>query len=71
GYCSYTIRSKQADDSSVSTGVLKVDFINTAPIAKDDRYSITPSTNQSIAINPLANDSDDGDGVTLHLNVPY
>lgn len=71
GYCSYTIRSKQADDGSVSTGVLKVDFINTAPIAKDDRYSITPSTNQSIAINPLENDSDDGDGVTLHLNVPY
>ena len=71
GYCSYTVTAKKTGDASTSTGILKADFVNIAPIAKNDSYSITPGTNASISINPLTNDSDDGDGVTTHLNVPY
>lgn len=71
GYCSYTLTSNKVGDSSTSSGILGVSFSNMAPIAKNDTYSITPSSNTVISVNPLTNDSDDGDGVTTHLNVPY
>ena len=69
-YCSYTIQSIQ-DAGLESTGVLKAQFKNIAPIAKSDEYSITPSSNSILSINPLENDSDDGDGPTAKLNTPY
>ena len=69
-YCSYTIQSIQ-DAGLESTGVLKAQFKNIAPIAKSDEYSITPSSNSILSINPLENDSDDGDGPTAKLNAPY
>ena len=68
-YCSYTIQSIQ-DAGLESTGVLKAQFKNIAPIAKSDEYSITPSSNSILSINPLENDSDDGDGPTAKLNAP-
>jgi len=69
-YCSYTIQSNHIAGLE-STGVLKAQFKNIAPIAKSDEYSITPSSNSTLSINPLENDSDDGDGPTKKLNVPY
>lgn len=69
-YCSYTIRSNQVAGLE-STGVLKAQFKNIAPIAKSDEYLITPSSNSILSINPLENDSDDGDGPTAKLNAPY
>ncbi len=70
-YCSYTIQSKSKQDADLeSTGVLKAQFKNIAPVAKSDAYSITPSSNSTLSINPLENDSDDGDGSTKKLNTP-
>ncbi|WP_445346125.1 CSLREA domain-containing protein [Acinetobacter bohemicus] len=69
-YCSYTIQSNQVAGLE-STGVLKAQFKNIAPIAKSDEYSITPSSNSTLSINPLENDSDDGDGPTTKLNASY
>ncbi|OTG68168.1 hypothetical protein B9T25_05610 [Acinetobacter sp. ANC 4470] len=69
-YCSYTIQSNQIAGLE-SSGVLKAQFKNIAPIAKSDEYSITPSSNSTLSINPLENDSDDGDGPTKKLNAPY
>ncbi|MNG44882.1 hypothetical protein D3C78_48180 [compost metagenome] len=69
-YCSYTIQSNQVAGLE-STGVLKAQFKNIAPIAKSDEYSITPSSNSILSINPLENDSDDGDGPTTKLNASY
>ena len=65
-YCSYSIASKLGS-SITSTGLITANFINIAPIAKDDTYSITPSSNSALSVNPLVNDSDDGDGPTTHL----
>ena len=69
-YCSYTIQSNHVTGLE-STGVLKAQFKNIAPIAKSDEYSITPSSNSTLSINPLENDSDDGDGPTTKLNASY
>ncbi|OTG73281.1 hypothetical protein B9T26_09350 [Acinetobacter sp. ANC 4169] len=67
-YCSYSITSNQ-DSSVTSTGLITASFINIAPIAKNDTYSITPSSNSALSVNPLSNDSDDGDGPTTHLTI--
>ena len=68
GYCSYTITSKQ-DSAVKSTGLITANFVNIAPIAENDTYSITPSSNSVLSVNPLTNDSDDGDGPTNHLTI--
>jgi len=65
-YCKYTILNKETGTSS--SGILQARFVNIAPIANDDNYSINPSSNLEITINPLENDSDDGDGSTNYLS---
>ncbi|MEJ2897801.1 CSLREA domain-containing protein [Acinetobacter sp. NS-4] len=65
-YCKYTILNKATGISS--SGILQARFTNIAPIANDDTYSISPSSNLEITVNPLENDSDDGDGSTTHLS---
>jgi len=68
GNCSYTLTSKQ-DNAVKSTGLITANFVNIVPIAKNDIYSITPSSNSVLSVNPLTNDSDDGDGPTTHLTM--
>ncbi len=66
-YCKYTITSKVGHQTS--TGILKADFVNIAPIAKDDSYVIKYGSDLAVSVNPLENDSDDGDGpVSALLN---
>lgn len=69
-YCSYTLKDKQS--GATSAGVLKANFVNIAPIAKDDEYIIRRDAGLSITVNVLENDSDDGDGPrsTLAANKP-
>lgn len=59
-FCSYTLKDKATGISSA--GILKAAFNNIAPIAKSDEYWISPENNLTVAVNPLENDSDDGDG---------
>lgn len=59
-FCSYTLKDKATGISSA--GILKAAFNNIAPIAKSDEYWISPENNLTVTVNPLENDSDDGDG---------
>ncbi|OAL76564.1 CSLREA domain-containing protein [Acinetobacter sp. SFA] len=59
-FCSYTIKDRATGASS--TGLLRAAFTNIAPIAKNDEYRISPENNLTVTVNPLENDSDDGDG---------
>lgn len=65
-YCAYTIKAKTGESS---TGLVKADFINIAPIAKDDTYTLQYGSDLKVSINPLENDSDDGDGPTSQLKL--
>lgn len=58
--CSYNLVDKQSQASS--KGLLKATFVNLAPIATNDEYSIRPESNLVVTANPLDNDSDGGDG---------
>src|SRR5690606_33409668 len=59
-FCTYTLKDKATGTSSL--GLLRAAFKNIAPIAKDDEYRISPENNLTVTVNPLENDSDDGDG---------
>lgn len=59
-YCSYTLKDKKTGASSA--GILRAGFVNIAPIAKNDQYSINPANNLIVTANLLENDSDNGDG---------
>ena len=65
-YCKYTLKEK-GGEAKQSSGILQASFLNIAPVAKDDIYSIGSSSNLEITVNPLENDHDDGDGVTSAL----
>ncbi|RYY80501.1 MAG: CSLREA domain-containing protein [Moraxellaceae bacterium] len=60
-YCKYTITSKNPPIVS-STGYVQARIVNIAPIAKDDQYTVKYGSVTPIALDILANDSDDGDG---------
>lgn len=60
-YCKYTITSKKSPIVS-STGYVQARIVNIAPIAKDDQYTVKYGSVTPIALDILANDSDDGDG---------
>lgn len=59
-FCSYTLKDRATGASSA--GLLRAAFNNIAPIAKDDEYRLSPENNLTVTVNPLENDSDDGDG---------
>lgn len=59
-YCSYAIKDRNS--GVVTKGIMQARFVNIAPIAKDDTYAISSDTNLEVTVNPLENDSDDGDG---------
>lgn len=60
-YCQYTLKEKTGSMLE-SSGVLKAEIKNIAPIAVSDSYVISPDSNLTVTVNPLENDSDDGDG---------
>ena len=64
--CKYTLTSN-TNSSSSSSGLLFARFVNIAPIAKDDEYTLQYGSDQKLTVNLLANDSDDGDGPTSTL----
>ena len=59
-YCQYTVQSKSTQ--TTSSGILKAEFSNIQPIAKTDEYTLNYGGTLKLNINPLSNDSDDGDG---------
>ncbi|WP_347473951.1 CSLREA domain-containing protein [Acinetobacter thermotolerans] len=59
-FCTYTLVDKNTN--AKSSGVLAASFVNIAPIAKNDFYKISPDSGLTITVNPLENDSDEGDG---------
>jgi hypothetical protein len=59
-YCQYSVKSKATQASS--SGILKAEFSNIQPIAKTDQYTLNYGGTLKLNVNPLANDSDDGDG---------
>jgi hypothetical protein len=63
-YCRYTIKDKQTGASS--TGILQGAFVNIKPIVKNDEYRISAENNLTVTVNPLENDSDDGDGPRMN-----
>ncbi|NNG75729.1 CSLREA domain-containing protein [Acinetobacter sp. ANC 4277] len=69
-YCTYTLKEK-GGKAQQSSGLIKASFINIVPIAKDDDYVLDPSQNLSINVNPLENDSDDGDGPMSTITAPH
>lgn len=60
-YCKYTL-SLKADPKIKSVGLAQAQFVNIAPVAKDDEFTLNWGTSQRIQIDVLANDHDDGDG---------
>ncbi|WP_445660326.1 CSLREA domain-containing protein [Acinetobacter sp. F16] len=68
-YCKYTIKEK-GGKSQQSSGILQTSFTNIAPIATDDHYILDASQNLSVNVNPLENDSDDGDGPISTITKP-
>ena len=64
--CKYTLTSN-TNSSSSSSGLLFARFVNIAPIAKNDEYTLQYGSDQKLTVNLLANDSDDGDGPTSTL----
>ena len=74
-FCQYTLTLKNADGSlntsKQSSGLMQVNFVNIAPIAKAAEYTIQYGTDQKINVNLLSNASDDGDGpVSALVNKP-
>lgn len=65
-YCKYTITSK-SDSNHHSSGLLEGKFNNIQPIAKDDRIRMEYGSDLKVSFNPLANDSDGGDGIISTL----
>lgn len=65
-FCSYTLREKNSQNSS--QGLLKARFENIAPITESDEYLIRPENNLVVRVNPLENDSDNGDGSLETVN---
>ena len=65
-FCSYTLKDKSSGNSSA--GILKARFENIAPIAVSDEYIIRRENNLVVTVNPLENDSDDGDGPLDTIN---
>ena len=63
-FCKYTLKDKKTGVSS--SGILKVTFANIQPIIKSDVYAISPDKYLSVTVNPLENDSDDGDGPAIN-----
>jgi CSLREA domain-containing protein len=63
-FCSYTLKDKLT--GATSAGMLQAAFINIKPIIQDDTYSINPQNNLTVTVNPLENDSDDGDGPAIN-----
>lgn len=61
GYCSYTLTDKE-NSALTSSGILKSTFVNIAPVAVSDEYSIGSGNNLTVTVNPLENDHDHGDG---------
>ena len=59
-YCQYSVKSKATQ--ATSSGILKAEFSNIQPIAKTDEYTLNYGGTLKLNVNPLANDSDDGDG---------
>lgn len=68
-YCKYTI-SLKSDPEIKSTGLVQATFVNIAPIAKDDSYTLDWGTDQRVKLDVLANDHDDGDGSAKQSNYP-
>ena len=62
-YCKYTLKEK-GGEAKQSSGILQASFVNITPVAKDDIYSISSSSNLEVTVNPLENDHDNGDGLT-------
>lgn len=61
--CEYKITELNGGTTpKTSAGVLSASFVNIAPVAKNDTYTIRPESNLSVTVNPLENDYDD-DGV--------
>ncbi|WP_227591982.1 CSLREA domain-containing protein [Acinetobacter towneri] len=65
-YCKYTITSK-SDSNHHSSGLLEGKFNNIQPIAKDDHIRMEYGSDLKVSFNPLANDSDGGDGIISTL----
>ena len=59
-FCQYSVQSKSTQQ--ISSGILKAEFSNIQPIAKVDEYTLDYGGSLKLNINPLSNDSDDGDG---------
>ncbi len=59
--CEYTLTEivKNGASAKSSSGVLIASFVNIAPVAKNDTYTINPESNLSVKVNPLSNDFDD------------
>lgn len=68
-YCKYTIKEK-AGKAQQSSGILKVSFTNIEPIATNDNYVLDASQYLTMSVNPLENDSDDGDGPISTVTKP-
>lgn len=60
-YCKYTLSLKDKPEIS-SSGYIQATFVNIAPIATDDNYTVKYGSNQEVSLNILANDNDNGDG---------
>ena len=65
--CSYTLKDKRSGRQA--TGLIKAQFVNIAPIAVNDEYLIRREDNLVTTVNPLENDSDDGDGSTSSIGL--
>lgn len=65
-YCQYTLKEKTGSKLE-SSGILKAKFSNIAPIALSDQYGLSTDNNLTVRVNPLENDSDDGDGPASKL----
>lgn len=68
-YCRYTLKEKGGKGQQ-SSGLINASFVNIAPIATDDEYVLDASQNLSVNVNPLENDSDDGDGPISTITKP-
>ena len=64
-YCKYTLIEKVGTASS--SGILQANFVNIAPVAKNDVYQVDASKNLTVTVNLVENDNDDGDGTVSDL----
>lgn len=67
-YCSYTLTGSGGKSS---TGLMKADFVNIAPIAKNITYPLNYGSDFKVSINPLEHANDDGDGPVSTLKVNH